>query len=71
MKTHAKIDDMEMIELIKAAYPNHYNQIESDDVLGIDDIAVLLGRIVMMTIPVEPGMTKRLSHCLELITTIG
>jgi hypothetical protein len=70
MKTHAKIDDMEMIELIKAAYPNHYNQIELDDVLGIDDIAVLLGRIVMMTIPVEPGMTKRLSHCLESLPLI-
>ena len=72
------LDDLEMFEILQAAYPEKFigesdetfeaaNQF-ADDIQGWDEIADLLGRVVMLTMPMESGMTKRLSHCLGAIT---
>lgn len=72
------LDDLEMFELLQAAYPEKFPDEEdetwqaaqdfADNLSGFDELADLLGRVVMMTMPMESGMTKRLSHCLGKVT---
>jgi uncharacterized protein with von Willebrand factor type A (vWA) domain len=71
------LDDLEMFELLRAAYPEKFTDDENetweaaqqfaDEISGWEDVADLLGRVVMLTMPMESGMTKRLSHCLGTI----
>ena len=68
------LTDLEMFELLQAAYPEKF--IGDDDetweaaqdfaanIEGWEDVADLLGRVVMLTIPMESALTKRMSHCL-------
>lgn len=68
------LDDLEMFELLQAAYPEKFPDDEdetweaaqefADSISGFDDVAELLGRVVMLTMPMESGLTGRLSHCL-------
>ena len=68
------LDDMEMFDLLRAAYPEKFPDDEdesweaaqdyADSISGFDDVADLLGRVVMLTMPMESGLTRRLSHCL-------
>ena len=72
------LDDLEMFELLQAAYPEKFADDENetwdaaqqfaDELSGWDAIADLLGRVAMLTMPMESGMTKRLSHCLGVVT---
>ena len=72
------LDDLEMFELLKAAYPEKFKDDDdktwddaqnfADDLSGWDQIAELLGRVTMLTMPMESGITKRLSHCLGVVT---
>lgn len=72
------LDDLEMFELLQAAYPEKFSgddddtweaaQNFADEINGWDDVADLLGRVAMLTMPMESGMTKRLSHCLGRVT---
>lgn len=72
------LDDLEMFELLRAAYPEKFTDDEDatwdaaqqfvDEMTGWDEIADLLGRVVMLTMPMESGFTKRLSHCLGVVT---
>lgn len=72
------LDDLEMFELLQAAYPGKFdddddtswdNAMEfADSLTGFDALADLLGRVAMLTMPMESGITKRLSHCLGKIT---
>lgn len=72
------LDDLEMFELLQAAYPEKFvgdddetfdaaNEF-ADELQGWEDIADLLGRVVMLTMPMESGITKRMSHCLGKVT---
>jgi hypothetical protein len=71
------LDDLEMFELLRAAYPEKFADDEdktweaaqqfADEISGWEDVADLLGRVVMLTMPMESGMTKRLSHCLGAV----
>lgn len=75
------LDDLEMFELLRAAYPEKFKDDEdetweaamqfADELSGFDDIARLLGRVVMLTMPMRAGMTGRLSHCLGVVTIRG
>lgn len=75
---HKPLDDLEMFELLRAAYPEKFTDDEdktwdavqqfADELTGWDEIAELLGRVVMLTMPMESGLTKRLSHCLGVVT---
>lgn len=72
------LDDLEMFELLAAAYPEKFQdesdesweaaQDFADELSGWDDIADLLGRVVMLTVPMECGLTERLSHCLGRVS---
>ncbi|PHS64375.1 MAG: hypothetical protein COB09_08350 [Thalassobium sp.] len=73
-----KLDELEMFELLQAAYPEKFineddetwdaAQQFADDLSGWEDIAELLGRVVMLTMPMGSGITKRLSHCIGPVT---
>jgi hypothetical protein len=73
MKTKP-LDDLEMFELLAAAYPEKFKD-ESDEtweaamefaseLSGFDQLADLLGRVAMLTMPMKSGLTERWSHCL-------
>lgn len=78
MKNVKPLDDFEMFELLRAAYPDKFTDDENetweaaqqfaDEIAGFDDIADLLGRVAMLTMPMESGITKRLSHCIGTVT---
>ena len=78
------LDDLEMHELLRLLYPDHirsdddeyFNLSQSicmDATVDLGDgfeptLADLLGRAVMLTMPMESGLTRRLSHCLGMVT---
>lgn len=80
MKARA-LDDLEMFELLRAAYPEKFKDDEdetweaaqefADEIEGFDAVADLLGRVVMLTMPMASGITGRLSHCLGVVTIEG
>ena len=73
MKTQP-LDDLEMFELLQACYPEKFPDDEDEtfeaalnfasELYGFDELADLLGRVVMLTMPMTSGLTERLSHCL-------
>ncbi|MFV0662736.1 hypothetical protein [Denitromonas sp.] len=75
------LDDLEMFELLKAAYPERFPDEEdatweaaqqfADEISGWDAIADLLGRVVMLSMPMKSGLTERLSHCLGAVSVRG
>lgn len=76
------LDELEMFELMQAAYhPEKFSgdddetweaaHLFADEICGWEDVAELLGRVVMLTMPMESGLTKRLSHCLGRVTIRG
>lgn len=72
------LDDLEMFDLLQAAYPEKFADDNDDtweaaqqfaeELSGWDAVADLLGRVAMLTMPMESGMTKRFSHCLGKVT---
>ena len=72
------LDDLEMFELLQAAYPEKFADDENetwdaaqqfaDELSGWDAIADLLGRVAMLTMPMESSLTQRLTHCLGVVT---
>ena len=78
---YKQLDDLEMFELLRAAYPEMFTDDEdatfeaaqqfADEITGFEGVADLLGRVVMLTMPMESGLTKRLSHCLGEVTIKG
>lgn len=72
------LDELEMFDLLQAAYPDKFQDDDdetferaqefADEISGWEEIAELLGRVVMLTMPMESGLTKRLSHCLGVVT---
>ena len=76
---HAKpLDDLEMFDLLRAAYPEKFKvdddetfeatQQFADEISGWEEIADLLGRVTMLTMPMASGLTARMSHCLGPVT---
>jgi hypothetical protein len=81
MMRNQPASDLEIYELFCAAYPERFNDDESEgdevwdaveefaeNLSGFDDISDLIGRLVMLAMPMESGLTKRRSHCLGKIT---
>lgn len=74
------LDDLEMHELLRLIYPEHIKSDEAEDFkLSLDicenttvelgdgfepTLADLLGRVALLTMPMQSGLTQRLSHCL-------
>lgn len=77
-RKHRPLDDLEMFELMQVAYPEKFQCDDdetfdaanefADELQGWEDIADLLGRVAMLTMPMESGMTKRMSHCLGKVS---
>ncbi|MEW5769299.1 MAG: hypothetical protein AB1831_02935 [Pseudomonadota bacterium] len=73
MKTQP-LDDLEMFELLQACYPEKFPDDEdetfeaamhfAEELSGFDELADLLGRVAMLTMPMKSRLTGRLSHCL-------
>lgn len=72
------LDDLEMFELLRAAYPKKFPNDEdetweaamefAEELTGFEELADLLGRVVMLTMPMQSGLTERWSHCFGKIT---
>jgi len=72
------IDELEMFDLLCAAYPEKFAgdsdetweavQDFANSISGFEDIADLLGRVVMLTMPMKIGLTNRWSHCIGNVT---
>lgn len=74
------LDDLEMFELLQAAYPEKFAdesnetweaaQQFADDISGFDAIADLLGRVATLTMPMKSGITDKYCHCLGRIEIV-
>ena len=72
------LDELEMFDLLRAAYPERFTDDEDetwesaqsfvDDISGWDEIADLLGRVTMLTIPMVSPLTDTMHHCLGRVT---
>jgi len=78
------LNDVEMHELLRLLYPDHirnddneYFEISQEVCAhstvylgrGVDvNLSDLLGRLVMLTMPMESALTKRFHHCLGSVT---
>lgn len=72
------LDDLEMFELLQAAYPEKFIG-DSDEVFeaaqefaesisGWEEVADLLGRVAMLTMPMGSPLTGSLHHVLGQVT---
>ena len=83
MKTPHPLDDLEMHDLLRLLYPEHIRSDEDDyfelsqeaceQVINLGDgvnvtLSDLIGRVVMLTMPMQSGLTGELSHCLGEVT---
>jgi hypothetical protein len=70
-----------MFEILSAAYPEKFTddsdatwdavQQFAEEIEGFDAVADLIGRLVMLSMPMKCGLTERWSHCLGSITFEG
>lgn len=70
------LDDLEMYEVLSLAYPEEFEvfsdedeafefaQNLADELIGWEDIADLLGRVVMLAQPMGSPLSGKLQHCL-------
>lgn len=83
MKKPEPLDDLEMHELLRLLYPEHirsdddaYFELSQQaceatvDLGGGFEVPLsdLLARVSMLTMPMQSGMTGRMSHCLGEVT---
>ena len=82
MKNSKPLDDLEMHEVLRLIYPDHIQSDEDEyfemsqdacevwvPVGGVEvSLADLLGRIVMLTMPMQSGLSGRWAHCLGEVT---
>ena len=76
MKNAKPVDDLELFELIVAAYPERFDENADgciwDEVMdfaeekfgGIEEVSELLGRVTLLTNPMSSVITSEVSHCL-------
>jgi hypothetical protein len=78
------LDDLEMHELLRLLYPDHIRSDDDayfelsqavceSATVDLGDgfevtLADLLGRVVMLTMPLASGLTDRLYHCIGKVT---
>ena len=83
MKKPKPLDDLEMHEVLRLIYPQHirsdddaYFELSADaceTTVDLGDgfevtLADLLGRVAMVTMPMQSGLDGKLSHCLGAVT---
>lgn len=72
------LDELEMFDLLRAAYPEKFTnetdktyeeaQNFANELCGWEDVSELLGRIVMLTMPMESAITNIQRHVLGTVT---
>ena len=71
------LDDLEIYDLLQAAYPGKFTDDDegfedaqefADSLAGWEDIADLLGRVVMLAMPMGSPLTGSLHHVLGNVT---
>ena len=77
MRKHIPLDDLEMFELMRAAYPEKFKDDENetwdavmdfaDTISGFDEIADLLGRVATLAMPMTSPLTGEAHHVLGSI----
>jgi hypothetical protein len=68
------LNDLEMFEVLQAAYPEKFPNDDdktwdaaqefADTICGFDEIADLLGRVAMLTMPIQSMFSDKFHHCL-------
>lgn len=76
MKNAKPLSDLELYELIIAAYPDKFDEYSEDDPWDdvmefvdeqfgdIEIVSELLGRVVMLTSPLGSALSGQMHHCL-------
>lgn len=79
MKNAKPLSDLELYELIVAAYPDRFNENSDDDIWDevmafaedqfgdVENLMELLGRVVMLTLPMKAALSGGLRHCLGTV----
>lgn len=72
------LSDLEMFELLQAAYPEKFPDDENgtweaamefvDQLQGFDEIADLLGRVATLCMPMTSPLSGKAHHCLGKVT---
>ena len=75
------LSELEMFELLQVAYPGRFEDKDDDSwdnamdfvdqIQGFDEIADLLGRVVMMSSPMRSALTDKQRHCLGAVKVSG
>lgn len=75
------LDELEMFELLQAAYPEKFPDDDdetweaaqnfADEISGWTEIADLLARVTMLTMPMVSQLTDRAYHCLGPVAIIN
>lgn len=75
------LDDLEMFDLLRAAYPEKFQNDDdqtydealnfANEIEGFDAVADLLGRVAMLTMPMQSGLSQTRYHCLGAVTFVG
>lgn len=78
---YTPLDDLEIVELLWAAYPERFKDESNEDwdaalqladeINGFDELADLLGRVVMLTMPSTSIITGTAMHALGKIEISG
>lgn len=79
MKNAKPLSDLELFEIIVAAYPEKFDENADDDcwdevmdfaesMSGADEISDLLGRVAMLSMPMESAIKGELGHALGKVT---
>lgn len=86
MENSEPLDDLEMHEILRLIYPQHIQSDEDEyfeasrDVCrvwvplgdGVEvELADLLGRVVMLTMPMQSSLSGKFAHCLGELTKHG
>ena len=71
------LDDLEIYELFRAAYPERFpddndetwEEIQefADEISGYEAVAELLGRVAMLTMPMKSMLSNTYLHCLGTV----
>lgn len=72
------LSDLEMVELLQAAYPERFPDDSNEtwdaamdfaeDLNGFDELADLLGRVATLTMPTSSPLSGALAHVLGTVT---
>jgi hypothetical protein len=81
IKETKPISDLELYEIIVAAYPDKFKENSEEDnwdevmdfiasKFDIEELSELLGRLVYLTMPMQSPLTNKYAHCLGKVSFV-